>query len=745
MATKRVTNEEILSLLDEEKVKRVIQEQIIFPRILISGTIENGKREETYRCPYCGHVWSESDCERNYYHYRGGVCPKCGKEVYHNIVLFNEEDVHRESSINYKDPSGKIFPTNKVFYMDTAVVSERKGLVLAEYNVSMEWRVTDTISIQDIELRLNCRAFLTEESKYLYNEAGKRTNMNLSNGFRIGDTMEVVSENAKKFMQECLFMNGVHSCTVTYWMDMFEKSRDISLQGAYISKGERIAQETIKRFPCEELPEISHQIKKIMRKGLSEDVITGIHSRENFCLNCGTLFCDEARTMYANSICPNCGCESGTSYNSLREGASREVCFISQEGENTLFLRIGKYHYTFDSEWKMDVAIRELYRCIMVFEENKAPEIHFLVNEGYGNDCWMEKANYGSDKFCHTIQEIQPIGKIPLLKYSALQEYLKVDQPGTGYSALKFRSLITFIRFEKMYPVGERLCKRGIVSALIDELRYLQAEGKSRYIDFTCDKVSDALKLSEHFTKILISCDGGATTLDRLQRLYTLDPNMNPENYEWIMQQGVTVEHIERIFMETPMTIMRLCEYLEHVRINQCFEPKVAISDWCDYIRAAKTIDVDLTDNKAKYPSSLKREHDRAIAKQKLVLDEKKEEFFQAETERYGKLFSYETDQYRIIPPKDMKDLFEEGRKLCHCVGSYSDRIIQGNTCILFIRKTEEPEKPYFTVEVNPQEGYVTQIRGLSNRLINRVTEKSLVEFLKEWGVKKHVQVGRAL
>ena len=45
------------------------------------------------------------------------------------------------------------------------------------------------------------------------------------------------------------------------------------------------------------------------------------------------------------------------------------------------------------------------------------------------------------------------------------------------------------------------------------------------------------------------------------------------------------------------MSIMRLCEYLEHVRINQCLEPKNAIADWRDYLHAAKTIDVDLTDN----------------------------------------------------------------------------------------------------------------------------------------------------
>ena len=109
------------------------------------------------------------------------------------------------------------------------------------------------------------------------------------------------------------------------------------------------------------------------------------------------------------------------------------------------------------------------------------------------------------------------------------------------------------------------------------------------------------------------------------------------------------------------------------------------------------------------------------------------------------KLFSYKTDGYLIMPPKNMKDLFEEGRKLCHCVGSYSDRIIQGQTCILFVRKAQEPEKPYFTIEVNPTDKCVVQLRGLSNRLVNQVTEKPLIDFLKEWGEKKHIQMKKAV
>lgn len=81
-----------------------------------------------------------------------------------------------------------------------------------------------------------------------------------------------------------------------------------------------------------------------------------------------------------------------------------------------------------------------------------------------------------------------------------------------------------------------------------------------------------------------------------------------------VVQHNIDIGSIERVFQETPMTIMRMCAYLENVRINQCFEPSMAINDWCDYLKAAKTIEVDLTDNKAKYPSSLKREHDRAMA-----------------------------------------------------------------------------------------------------------------------------------
>lgn len=741
---KKVTNEEILEQLNEEKIKPLVLEKILFPAILISGTKQNHMLTRTLRCPYCGEEWTDTKSENVYGYNEKITCRSCGRVMVGSIMI-PEEGVRTETSIDYLDGNSACLSSSHVFFMDTASIGGRKGVLLAKYNVSMDWAIERTIEVLEFNLYLKERAFITETEKFMYNENGKRCNRNLRSSFYFKSPMELISEQAKQYVNGFACVEQKNSYYSWQWMDAYECSRDVTLKDNYVPQGERKAIETNKRFPCDELPEIPMQIKLIISKQISEDVITGVKHRENLCLNCGTLFHDDAPYSTSNKTCPNC--EYTQSYDcSLRyNDIEREICYISQKGDDTLFLRIVANSYTFDDNWNIATATEEKYRCIIRVRPDGEPEIHFLVKEGYGeNRCWVEKKNYASDKFRHNVQEVRYLGGIPLFKYSALEKFLEVKQPGKNYSSLTLSELISFIRYEKIYPVVEQICKRGIIPALVEELRYLCNNGIFRNMDLSCKKVSDALKMSEHFVKMLIADNGTDYALESLQRLYALDPNMRTEDYNWICENGIRIDGIERIFAEMPMTMMRLCEYLEHVRINQCFDPKMAINDWYDYLRAAKTIDVDLTDNKAKYPSSLKREHDRATAKQKLVLDAKKDEFFQVETERYGQLYSYANDDYLIIPPANMKDLFEEGRKLSHCVGSYSDRIIKGESCIMFIRKATEPEKPYFTIEVNQKNSYVVQLRGLANRCVNKATEKSLVLFLKEWANKKHLITDKA-
>ena len=482
-------------------------------------------------------------------------------------TFLQKEKTFEKSSISYEISEFRVTESSKIFYADIALIHGKTGMIFAEYEIHLVYKVDQKMTIQEINLSLLHRAFVTEQDKYLYNAEGKRTNKYLGYVFMKNAPLKLVSESAKNFMRNCLFMGGDHDCSESKWMDEFERGRSVKDSYSYVPRGERKAEETLEQYRFKEVPEPPRRYQKIVGKVLNEDMITGMKKRESLCMNCGRVFHDEVKYDWGEVVCPYCGCRS--QYQKSLHGLNRKICFLSQEGENTLFIRTVGYRYSFGEEWEVSIEDREEYRCILTFGGEKGEEIHFLANEGYDSPCWVEKEKYWSQKFRDQIEELSFIGEMPLLKYSALQEYLKQESPGTSYGALQLHSLISFIRFEKKYPVVKQICRRGIVPALEQELQYLTETSEFRYMDLTQQKVCNALKLSEHFTKMLIAHSGGGRTLIDLQRLYALDPNMRPEDYEWIVQYNVDIGSIERVFQETPMTIMRMCVYLENVRINQ--------------------------------------------------------------------------------------------------------------------------------------------------------------------------------
>ena len=72
-------------------------------------------------------------------------------------------------------------------------------------------------------------------------------------------------------------------------------------------------------------------------------------------------------------------------------------------------------------------------------------------------------------------------------------------------------------------------------------------------------------------------------------------------------------------------------------------------------------------------------------------------------------------------------------------VKAYVERVAGGATNIMFIRKKDEPNKPFFTVEVTNQK-MIAQVHGFANR--NADTEPLLTEFVEEWAKKKGLTVG---
>lgn len=138
--------------------------------------------------------------------------------------------------------------------------------------------------------------------------------------------------------------------------------------------------------------------------------------------------------------------------------------------------------------------------------------------------------------------------------------------------------------------------------------------------------------------------------------------------------------------------------------------------DYKDYIENATLLEYDLSNLEVLYPKNFKQAHDLASD----IVNDKN--FSEGELpqiarqyEKYSNLYSYEDKDFCIMPPVRHNDLKDEGKTLCHCVATYAKRVATGKTIILFVRKTSEKEKPYFTLELNPVTLRIEQCRGFEN------------------------------
>lgn len=164
-------------------------------------------------------------------------------------------------------------------------------------------------------------------------------------------------------------------------------------------------------------------------------------------------------------------------------------------------------------------------------------------------------------------------------------------------------------------------------------------------------------------------------------------------------------------------------------------------SDYKDYIRNATLLEYDLSNSEVLFPKNLKQAHDLAYS----IINDK--ELKNAELpqiarqyESYSNLYSYEDKNYCIMPPSRHNDLKNEGKTLCHCVATYAKRVAVGSTIILFIRKANEKDKPYFTLELNPITYEIEQCRGLRNGAY----PKEVKDFMDKWYKEKIEQLKRS-
>lgn len=121
-----------------------------------------------------------------------------------------------------------------------------------------------------------------------------------------------------------------------------------------------------------------------------------------------------------------------------------------------------------------------------------------------------------------------------------------------------------------------------------------------------------------------------------------------------------------------------------------------------------------LRDPALMWPDRLKREHDRAAARQKREANRKMDAAILRQAEKLEK-FSLTLDGITIRPARSAGELAAEGKCLHHCVESYAERVSKGETFIFFIRREAEPDMSWYTLNLDKSMKTVIQNRGMRN------------------------------
>lgn len=167
---------------------------------------------------------------------------------------------------------------------------------------------------------------------------------------------------------------------------------------------------------------------------------------------------------------------------------------------------------------------------------------------------------------------------------------------------------------------------------------------------------------------------------------------------------------------ESRFPVIKTLHYLSH-QIRYAKKNKHRVMPDLQYLQDYWKGLIDVNggiDDSTMFPKDLVTAHDRINEQIKHKEDEILNRKIQNRYDEMAAL-SFEDKELGLLirPARSHEEFITEGKTLNHCVATYAKRHAEGNTTICFIRRTAEPDKPFYTLEWNGKG--VVQNRGYKN------------------------------
>ena len=209
----------------------------------------------------------------------------------------------------------------------------------------------------------------------------------------------------------------------------------------------------------------------------------------------------------------------------------------------------------------------------------------------------------------------------------------------------------------------------------------------------------------------------------------------NPEK-ELSTSGRYIVKHIIDTINDFNLDIISFCDYLLRLKHVECLDVHDLFntSHYPDYLKMEKVLKRHRLSKIDKYPKYFLSQFKITQAEYKVMKTKYSEEMFKAQCDIYRSLTS-KYDKYQIVVPEATAEIENEADELKHCVRSYIQRVVDGETLIVFLRDNESPETPLVTIEV--RNGEVIQAYGERDRK----PEQDQLDTIRLWAKEKGLQL----
>lgn len=440
--------------------------------------------------------------------------------------------------------------------------------------------------------------------------------------------------------------------------------------------------------------------------------------------------CDEEITLEnvkhnGEAVCPHCGRElTMKPRGRVKRLYDRETFQVVQRGPapGELVIRICKAAAAYEGDGPVVyVNVREAARLFVGIgpDGNMVQERFYRSYQGELTD-WKEgdrPTNMGYVTFEGETCGHLYCGNLPAALEGTPWQYCPVVE---FYQHHKKRlELSTFFGKYLKHPRLEHLIKTGFFSLAADMVyNYYIYEGR---VDETQNRTHRILGVMAEDVPFLRELDINSEGLKVYQKYCVMNLKDRQRLLLWQAENGV--RHNVMPALEH-MTAHKLMKYMDGQFLllrgqktpsgGQRYKAmQDVVTEYKDYLEMCVEQRYDMKNSFILYPADLQKSHDKVARRIQVKADAKMRRDFKAAYQRIMGQLDFEQDGMRIVYPTSLDEIIAEGNALHHCVANYVDKVAKQKTMILFLRKSEDVDKPFYTVEVAHRK--VAQVRGNGN------------------------------